>query len=164
MTWGMTMIQGKKENDIAQMVRIVWNKIPFNRVLGLELVSLQRGDIRVRMNMKDELVGNYVQRILHGGVISSVLDVTGGLVSSLEALWEKKGRPIEEIEHRNQRFSTLDLRVDFLKPGRGNYFLAKGELLRFGKSTALARMELKNDEGILIAVGTGTYYLGDENR
>lgn len=145
------------------MVRLIWNKIPFNQLLGLELVSLRRGDIRIRMNMKDELVGNYVQGILHGGVISSVLDVTGGLVSSLEALWEKKGGPLEDIEHRNQRFSTLDLRVDFLKPGRGHYFLAKGELLRLGKSTALARMELKNDEGILIAVGTGTYYLGDEN-
>ena len=156
------MVPGYHVNDISQMIRIVWDKIPFNQVLGLELVSLDRGDIRVRMNMKDDLVGNYVQRNLHGGVISSVLDVTGGLVSSLEALWEDKGSPIEDIEHRNQRFSTLDLRVDFLKPGRGNYFLSKGELLRMGKSTALARMELRNDVGILIAVGTGTYYLGNE--
>jgi uncharacterized protein (TIGR00369 family) len=159
----MTVVPGYKENDISQMIQTVWNKIPFNQVLGLELVSLDRGDIRIRMKMKDELVGNYIQRILHGGVISSILDVAGGLVSSLEALWESEGRPIEEIEHQNQRFSTLDLRVDFLKPGRGNQFLAKGELLRMGKNTALAKMELKNDDGILIAVGTGTYYLGDEN-
>lgn len=158
------MVPHNRENDVSEMVRIIWNKIPFNQLLGLELVSLHRGDVIIRMKMRDELVGNYVQQILHGGVISTVLDVTGGLISSLEALWEKKGRPLEEIEHRNQRFSTLDLRVDFLKPGRGNYFLAKGELLRLGKNTALARMELKNDKGILIAVATGTYYLGDDNN
>ena len=52
---------------------------------------------------------------------------------------------------------THSLRVDYLRPGLGGTFSAKGFVLRAGRKVAVTRMELHNDEDSLIAVGTGAY-------
>jgi len=135
-------------------------KIHFNKVLGLRVESLKPSCIRVRFDMREELIGNYVKGILHGGVISATLDATGGLVASIDLLKKLAGRPMEEIEERMSRVGTIDLRIDFLRPGVGRYFLASGEVMRGGMRVTVTRMELRNDEDILIAVGTGTYLVG----
>ena len=53
-------------------------KIPFNKIIGFEVETYRAGNVAVRFVMKPELIGNYVMETLHGGVISSVLDATGG--------------------------------------------------------------------------------------
>jgi uncharacterized protein (TIGR00369 family) len=58
------------------------------------------------------------------------------------------------------RVGTIDLRVDYLRPGRGDDFLATSEIMRSGNKVAVARMELYNNRDMLIAVGTGTYLIG----
>ncbi len=55
---------------------------------------------------------------------------------------------------------TIDLRIDYLLPGKGRYFIASGSILRIGNKVAITRMELHNDEQRLIAAGSGTYMLG----
>jgi uncharacterized protein (TIGR00369 family) len=55
---------------------------------------------------------------------------------------------------------TIDLRIDYLRPGRGRTFTATGRVMRAGKRVAVTRMELHNAEAVLIAVGTGTYMVG----
>ncbi|MBW2138670.1 MAG: thioesterase family protein [Deltaproteobacteria bacterium] len=135
-------------------------RIPFNRVFGLRMLSLDPSSIRVRFNMRDELIGNYVKGILHGGVISATLDATGGLIASMDLLKKLAGRPLEEVEERMSRVGTIDLRIDFLRPGVGQYFVASGDVMRAGRRVTVTRMELRNDEEVLIAVGTGTYLVG----
>jgi uncharacterized protein (TIGR00369 family) len=55
---------------------------------------------------------------------------------------------------------TIDLRVDYLRPGKGAWFDASAEVIRTGKRVVVTRMEMLNDESKLIAVGTGTYIVG----
>ena len=55
---------------------------------------------------------------------------------------------------------TIDLRVDYLRPGLGQWFYATGMVMRSGRKVTVARMELHNDLEKLIAVGTGTYIVG----
>ena len=62
---------------------IFQERIPFNKVLGLEVVSLHHDRPEFRFEMRPDLVGNYARGILHGGVISAVLDTTGGMVAFL---------------------------------------------------------------------------------
>jgi uncharacterized protein (TIGR00369 family) len=52
---------------------------------------------------------------------------------------------------------TLDMRVDYLRPGKGKEFTATGSVLRDGKKVLVIRMELKNEEQSLIATGIGTF-------
>ena len=58
------------------------------------------------------------------------------------------------------KIGTIDLRVDYLRPGRGAYFTAAGRLLRTGNKVAVTRMSFHNDADELQAVGTGTYLCG----
>lgn len=136
------------------------HKIPFNKVLGLKIESLKMDDVRIKFEMKDKFIGNYVQGILHGGVISAVLDTTGGLTASLGVLQKMKGRTAEEIGKNLTKIGTIDLRIDYLRPGKGDYFVATGSIMRAGRRVSVTRMELHNDQDLLIAVGTGTYIVG----
>jgi len=153
--------QKKSFDKIWKILRELYeHKIPFNKVLGLQAESLKMEDVRVKFEMKDDFIGNYVQGILHGGVISAVLDTTGGLTASLGVLQKMKGHTAEEIGKNLTKIGTIDLRIDYLRPGKGDYFIATGSIMRAGRRVSVTRMELYNDQNLLIAVGTGTYIVG----
>ncbi|MDJ0720337.1 MAG: thioesterase family protein [Desulfobacterales bacterium] len=135
------------------------NKLPFNRILGIEVISLEGGKPRLGIRMRKELVGNYVRGSLHGGVISAVIDVTGGLAAFM-SLHHKSGDETREVRiERFGKLGTIDLRVDYLRPGLGGRFESVGHVLRAGHKVAVTRIELKNDQDQLIAVGTGAYVI-----
>ena len=114
----------------------------------------------IRFEMRTELIGNFKRGNLHGGVISSVLDAIGGMVAWTDIMKKMDGQSFEEISQRFSKIGTIDLRVDFLRPGLGKYFIATGTTLRTGNKVSVTRMELHDDKGILIAVGTGSYLVG----
>jgi uncharacterized protein (TIGR00369 family) len=64
---------------------------------------------------------------------------------------------LEESIQRLRPTSTIDLRVDYLRPGAGERFIARGFTLRAGSRVAVTRMEMRNEKSDLLAVGTGTY-------
>ena len=66
----------------------------------------------------------------------------------------------EELRQRLSRMGTIDLRVDYLRPGRGERFTATSSLLRAGNKVAVARVELHNEEQVYIASATATYMVG----
>jgi len=155
----------QKENpsltEILKILADVYeNKLPFNKVLGLRIDRLEPGNVRVVFDMKPELVGNYVHGVLHGGVVSSVLDATGGIVASIGVVEKLQTRPPDEIAQGISKVGTIDLRVDYLRPGLGQSFHANGTVMRSGRKVTVVRMELHNDADKLIAVGTGTYIVG----
>ncbi len=153
------MSENKTDFDelIQQVETIFVDRIPFNKLLGMRVESLDFENAKVRIEMRDELIGNFMQKTLHGGVTSSVLDVIGGLTAFMTLLKKMEGASSQEKLERLAKFGTIDLRVDYLRPGRGKYFIAQGSVLRTGNKIAVTRMELHNDQKVLIAVGTGTY-------
>ena len=147
--------------ELLDFVRIMYEeKIPFNKDLGMKIESMEPDNIRVRFDMADRLIGNYMRGVLHGGVISSVLDATGGMIAAIGILNKMAGQSVEEFEKRLSRMGTIDLRIDYLRPGLGNFFIASGSIMRTGRRMSVTRMELHNDKDLLIAVGTGTYVVG----
>lgn len=135
-------------------------RMPFHKLLGLKILSLHLDEVKLRIDMRDELIGNFVHGILHGGVIASVLDTAGGMIAIANSFQRKEHLTETERMMGIDKTSTIDLRVDYLRPGRGQYFIATSSVLRSGRKVAVTRMELHNDEGILISVGTGCYLVG----
>lgn len=78
------------------------HNVPFNAALGLELVEAEDGLAAIRLPYRAELVGNPETGVLHGGVVSSLVDATCGAAVFLSV---KPLRPI----------ATLDLRIDYLR-------------------------------------------------
>ena len=142
---------------LLDAARVFEERIPFNRVLGLRIERVGDSDVVVRFDMRDELVGNFTRGNLHGGVISSVLDVVGGLGGFIALLKREGVQSLKDEADKFSRLGTIDLRVDYLRPGLGETFSAKGFVLRAGRKVAVTRMELHNEEDSLIAVGTGAY-------
>jgi len=148
------------EKLLQLLKEITEEKIPFNKLIGMKIETLDLDKIGIRFKMRPELVGNFTRGNLHGGVISSVLDVTGGMVAWTGIMKKMEGQSFDEISERFNKIGTIDIRVDYLRPGLGEYFIATGSILRTGNKVSVTRMELHNDKGILIAVGTGTYVVG----
>jgi uncharacterized protein (TIGR00369 family) len=142
--------------ELTDLAREVEARIPFNRLLGLQLGVLDRHRTTVTFKMRDDLVGNFARGSLHGGVISATLDVAGGMSAITAAVGTDPSTMAERFAH----LGTIDLRVDYLRPGVGRVFEASAFTLRAGNKVAVTRMELRSDSGELIAVGTGTYLIG----
>ncbi|MCP3998184.1 MAG: thioesterase family protein [bacterium] len=141
--------------QLRELLHRVEDLIPFNRYLGLHADSIDENSVAVHLDMRDELVGNFQQGVLHGGVISATFDVVGGMAAMISAVLREES--IEDSIQRLRPASTVDLRVDYLRPGAGKRFIARGFTLRAGSRVAVTRMELHNEQDELIAVGTGTY-------
>lgn len=146
-------------DEILATIHDVVEKIPFNQVLGLTVESLDLDRPSVKLAMREELIGNFIRGSLHGGVISSTLDFMGGLVAFLGVLKTLDGQPAAAMAARFAKIGTIDLRIDYLRPGLGQSFVATAYVLRTGKKVAVTRMELHNEQRELIAVGTGAYMI-----
>ena len=136
------------------------DKVPFHKLLGLKIQSMDHDRVQVSFSMRDQLVGHYTRGMVHGGVISSVIDVTGGLVAFMGAQEKMEDKSLKAKIEKFGRVTTIDLRVDFLRPGLGSVFTATAFPLRLGNKVAVSRIELTNEKEELIAVGTGSYTVG----
>jgi uncharacterized protein (TIGR00369 family) len=151
-----------RTNDVefASLVREIFSgKIPFIKVLGLKVESISYERVRVSFQMRDELMGNYKRGMLHGGVISSVIDAVGGLAALMGAQEKMRGKTLATRLEKLERGSTIDLRVDFLRPGIGKWFVATAYALKTGNKIVVTRIELNNDQNDLIAIGTCSYFM-----
>ncbi len=137
-----------------------FDRIPFHRHLGIHLQRFDPERCEFRIEMQPELVGNYHLNILHGGVTATLLDLAGGCTAFNGILTRHPDAPVEFFERRLAKLGTIDLRVDYLRPGKGQHFIASGEVIRTGARLAVCRMELHNEKGSHIAFGTGTYMVG----
>ncbi|MEI9534558.1 thioesterase family protein [Moellerella wisconsensis] len=135
-------------------------KMPFNQLIGIKLMRLEMDFVQLALDNKAELIGNFSQQILHGGVIAAILDVAGGMVCINQLLTRIEPLSHEMIIDRMSRMGTIDLRVDYLRPGRGNKFIASANILRNGNKISVTRSELHNDKNQHIASATATYLVG----
>jgi uncharacterized protein (TIGR00369 family) len=123
----------------------------------MRLTELKPDFVRARLPMRTDLIGHYAHQRIHGGVISACLDAMGG-IAMMAALG---ARHIDEsCAQRMKRFMTLgtiDLRIDYLRPGVGAHFDLSAEVLRLGSRVGSARMEFRGADGRLLATGTGAY-------
>lgn len=143
----------------AALTELFERQITFNQTLGMRVLLEGNAPPRVRFDWRPELVGHYQHGRLHGGVIASVLDATGGL-AVMHAIGEKHGdETADQVMHRFNRIGTIDLRIDYLRQGLGRWFEARAEVLRLGGRLSSMTMRLTNDDGTLIASGAASYIL-----
>lgn len=148
-----------EDEFVAGLTDIFEHRIVFNQVLGLKITGLRPEAVTGRITMKNDLVGHYTFNRIHGGVISAGLDAMGGLA----AMAAIGARHMDEAPaQRLQRFGklgTIDLRIDYLRPGIGEYFDLHAEVLRLGSRVASTRMEFRGPDGKLLSAGAGAYII-----
>ncbi len=121
--------------------------IPFNRFLGITLGAVRKGFARLELPFRDEFVGDPMRPALHGGLISTLADTAGGV-----AVWTHT----DDLECR---VATIDLRIDYLRPGRLERLIAEGTVVRAGNRVGVVDIRLfhASGEGETIATGKGVF-------
>jgi uncharacterized protein (TIGR00369 family) len=140
----------------AELTDLIEHRITFNQVLGLKVQTLLP-QLTLRFAMRPDLVGHAHYGRLHGGVISAALDGLGGGAIMVGLAERHAHETAEQVMHRFLRLGTIDLRVDFLRPGLGQFFVASAEVTRLGGRVGSTQMRLHNDSGELIATAAAAY-------
>ena len=65
----------------------------------------------------------------------------------MSAMGKMGKRTIGEFLVHFAKMSTIDMRVDYLRPGSGEYFISSAYLVRTGNKVAVTRMEFHNMVG-----------------
>jgi len=132
-------------------------RVVFNRVLGLRIDTVAGDGVSGHIAMREELIGHYGHRRLHGGVISAGLDAMGGLaVMAAIGARHMDEPPLQRLQ-RFGKLGTIDLRIDYLRPGIGERFELRAEVLRLGSRVASTRMAFSGADGRLLASGAAAY-------
>lgn len=152
-----TISDEEKARILQERLKMGFNSVPFTQAMGLNIKEMTADKITAEFAMQPQLIGNVFKQVLHGGVIATALDTVGGAMAMSGAYIALKGTPKEERTARINRLATIDMRIDYLKAGRGELFTATAYLLRVGKQICVTRMELHNEKQELLAVGTASY-------
>jgi uncharacterized protein (TIGR00369 family) len=146
-----------EDEFILGLKKVFEEMIVFNRLLGLKITVLKPERVCASIAMRNDLVGHFAYNRVHGGVISAGLDAMGGL-AVMAAIGAR--HMDESPQQRLQRFSklgTIDLRVDYLRPGIGDAFELRAEVMRLGSRVASTRMEFLGADGKLLSTGAAAY-------
>ncbi|MGD8860134.1 MAG: PaaI family thioesterase [Myxococcales bacterium] len=121
---------------------------PHMRELGMEFLDLKDGVAVARIPYKHELVGDPVTGVLHGGVVTTLLDSTGGA-----AVFSRLKAPAP--------IATLDLRIDYLRGSTPNEPLySRVECYKITRQVGFTRGIAHNgDESDPVASMSGTFML-----
>ena len=155
-TGNITATDGIKLDVMLQQLCRAFNGSPFFHYLNMQMV-LQDEEIKCVLDMNENLVGNVAFQILHGGVAATMLDSVGGIVAMGELYKRTDKEHIADTIKKVTRLATVDMRIDYIAPGRGTQFIGSAEVLRMGRKGCTTRMNMHNNEGKLIATGIASY-------
>lgn len=137
--------------------QIYEEKIVFNQTLGLKLIKVTPEGVEARIGMRPDLVGHFAYNRIHGGVISAVLDAIGSAAVMAALAAKHMDEPPAKRLERFAKLGTIDLRVDYLRPGIGEHFGITANALRVGSRVGSARMEFWGPDGSLMSTGAAAY-------
>jgi uncharacterized protein (TIGR00369 family) len=146
------------ETEFVDGLRLIFEEsIVFNKTLGLKITHITPERVAGRIDMCHALVGHYSYNRIHGGVISAGLDAMGGLaVMAAIGARHMDEAPLQRL-HRFAKLGTIDLRIDYLRPGISEHFELRAEVLRLGSRVATTRMEFLGADGKLLSTGSAAY-------
>jgi uncharacterized protein (TIGR00369 family) len=133
--------------DLDALRQVMEDLVAFNKFLGVRAIQIDSGQVRLEVPFRPELVGDPIRPALHGGVISALADAAGG-----GAVWSR-------LEDPRARVSTIDLRIDYLRPARLETLVAEANVVRVGRRVGVVDVRLFHPSAPheTIATGKGVY-------
>lgn len=150
-------MQGLDNAYIEGLRDIFEERIVFNKLLGLKLQAVQDDAVWASLEMRNELIGHFGLQRVHGGVISASLDALGGIAVMAASGAKHVGEPVMQRLMRFAKLGTIDLRVDYLRPGTHGPFGLQARVLRLGSRVATTRSDFCDSSGQVLATATAAY-------
>jgi len=136
---------------LERVVRGELPQPPAAQLIGFRLTAISRGESKVEIDTS----GTHANPMgtLHGGILCDVADYAMGtaFASTLE---------------EGETFTTLELKINFLKPVWNDHLVASGRVVQRGKTIGLVESVVTNSKGQRVAYLTSTCMAlrGDDAR
>lgn len=145
----MTLTLPVINRDLFDPVATWFTRIPHSQLLGIQFVHGERGRATLMLPYKPELIGNRKTGVLHGGVITTLIDNASGL-------------SIYSLLDQAEAIATLDLRIDYLRPATpGLPVYCMAECYRLGRQIAFTRATAyQEDNSQPVAYSVATFMRG----
>lgn len=113
--------------DFAQAVRASFDRQGAMSHLGTRLVRIEPGVCVLEQPFGPAVAQQ--QGLFHGGMIAAVADVAGGYAAL-------------SMAEAGQEALTVEYKINFLAPARGEILVATGQVVRAGRSLIITRIEV----------------------
>ena len=114
---------------------------PVAKLIGFELISVKPGEAVIEFQATEAHANP--MGTLHGGVLCDIADAAMGIAYSSN---------LEDGES----FTTLELKINFLKPIWKSRLLATGRVVKQGRTVGLVECDITDEKGNLVARATST--------
>jgi uncharacterized protein (TIGR00369 family) len=114
---------------------------PVATLIGFQLISVDPGRATFSLDASER--HHNPMGTLHGGILCDIADVAMGLAY---------GSTLEEGE----TFTTLELKINFLRPVKAARLVADGIVVQRGRTVGLAECSVTDESGRLIAKASST--------
>lgn len=120
------------------------NAFPFVKLMGMRLVSAAGG--RSVMTCRVRPILRNSSGMLHGGVMGALVDMSVATA-------------LRSVMPLSSKMTTVEYKVNFLKPVGSGTITALGVILRLGRTIAVGSTEVRNAGDEVVAFGSATYYI-----
>ena len=114
---------------------------PIGKLLGMSLAALSPGKATMQLDA-DERLANPMGT-LHGGVLCDIADAAMGMAYATTLA-------------RGETFTTLELKINFLKPIWRTRLRAEGHVVKGGRTVGLVECDVFDEGGSLVARASST--------
>jgi acyl-CoA thioesterase len=125
-----------------QRIADALSTVPFAKLLGIKLDSVEPGLASLSLEIRDEFKQN--AGVVHGGVIAALIDSAMAFA-------------IVPLLKSDETTTTVDLTISYLKPLRSGTAIATARVLRAGGRLIVLSADLIDNEGNLAATALSTY-------
>ena len=122
---------------------------PFWSLLGMELTEIKKGWAKIRLPFAKKLSNGI--GVVHGGAIFSPADSAVGMA-------------LIGMVNRDENISTLEMKINYVKPLAAGDIIAEAKIVHKGTMTAIGDVVVKDEKGDLIAKGLATYAITKKNH
>ncbi len=136
-----------KQERAEKVIEIIMNKDAFSRWMGIEVMNIEPGYAKIRMNIRHEMNSGF--DITHGGITHAFAD------SALAFASNSYGR----------KAVAQETSVSYHKPVKqGDVLTAETEELSLGKASGVYNIVVKNQKGHRVATFRGTVFRTKQNH
>lgn len=134
----------KAETMLDRMEKVISGELPappIAQLLGLRLISVLPGESHFELEASPQHANP--MGTLHGGVLCDLADLAMGAAYA-------------GTLSREETFTTLELRINFLRPVWNEKLSAVGKIVNRGRTVGMVECDITDSRGRLVAKATST--------
>lgn len=113
--------------DFAARVRASFARQAAMRLIGAQMTAVEPGRVTIELPVRDDLGQQH--GFVHGGVVGMIADSAGGYAAFT-------------LMPADASVLTVEYKINMLAPAQGERLIARGEVLKPGRSLSIARAEV----------------------